>query len=120
MLPVGTPGSWNQCFDEHMTPYHIVDRRGKAGKVTIEVVRQVVDKAKEFKAKGRRLRIGKFSSYLKEKPELNPAQKTIADILIADDLYKAETRRRRPRFYRSLCRRIPNGLLSLDGSELAV
>jgi len=120
MLPVGTLVSWNQCFDKHMTPYHMVDRRGKAGKVTIEVVRQVVDKAKEFKAKGRRMRIGKFTSYLKEKLELNLAQKTIANILIANDLYKAETRRRRPRFYRSLCRRIPNGLLSLDGSELAV
>jgi len=119
-VPVGTLGTWNQGFDEQMNPYQVLDRRGKSGKVTLEVVRQVVDNAKEFKAQGKRLRIQKFTSHLNEKLQLNLGRKTIADILVANDLYKAETRKKRPRFYRSLCRRIPNGLLSLDGSELVV
>jgi len=119
-VPVGTLGTWNQGFDEQMNSYQVVDRRGKSGKVTLEVVRQVVDKAKEFKAQGKRLRIQKFTSHLNEKLQLILGRKTIADILVANDLYKAETRKKRPRFYRSLCRRIPNGLLSLDGSKLVV
>jgi len=119
-VPVGTLGAWNQGFDEQMVPYHVVDRRGKSGKVTLEVVRQVVDEAKELKARGKRLRIDKFTLHLNEKLQLKIGRKTITDILVANDLYKAETRKKRPRFYRSLCRRIPNGLLSLDGSELVV
>ncbi|MFC1886961.1 hypothetical protein ACFLZM_07885 [Thermodesulfobacteriota bacterium] len=119
-VPVGTLGTWNQGFDDQMVPYQVVDRRGKSGKVTLEVVRHVIDEAKEFKAGGKRLRIQKFTSYLNEKFQLNLGRKTIADILVANDLYKVETRKKRPRFYRSLCRRIPNGLLSLDGSELVV
>lgn len=119
-VPIGTLGTWNEGFDKGMNLYQVVDRRGKSGKVTLEVVRQVVDKAKELKAKGKRLRIGKFTSYCNEKLQLHLGRKTIADILVANDLYNAETRKKRPRFYRSLCRRIPNGLLSLDGSELVV
>jgi len=119
-VPVGTLGTWNQGFDEQMTPYQAVDRRGKSGKVTLEVVRQVVDNAKELKARGKRVRIGKFTSHLNDRLQLNLGRKTVADILVANDLYKAQTRKRRPRFYRSLCRRIPNGLLSLDGSKLVV
>jgi len=120
MLPVGTLGTWNQGFDAQMTPYETVDRRGKSGKITIEIVREVVDSAKELKDNGRRLRIGRFTSYLKKKLDMDLGRKTITDILVANDLYKVETRKRRPRFYRSLCRRIPNGLLSLDGSDLEV
>lgn len=119
-VPLGTLGTWNQGFDEQMVPYHVVDRRGRSGKVTLEIVRQVVDDAKAIKSGGKRLRIGKLTSQLNEKLKLNFGQKTIADILVANDLYKAETRKKRPRFYRSLCQRIPNGLLSLDGSEMVV
>ena len=119
-VPVGTLGTWNQGFNEQMVPYRVVDRRGKSGKVTLEIVRQVVDEAKEIKARGRRLRLDKFTSHLNEKLQLKLGRKTVGDILVANDLYKAETRKKRPRFYRSLCRRIPNGLLSLDGSELVI
>jgi len=120
MLPVGTLSSWDQGFDEQMRPYETVDRRGKSGKITIEIVREVVEAAKELKAKGRRLRIGKFTSDLNKKLDMDLGRKTITDILVANDLYRVETRKRRPRFYRSLCQRIPNGLLSLDGSDLEV
>jgi hypothetical protein len=120
MLPVGTLSTWNQGFDEQMRRYEAVDRRGKSGKITIEIVREVVEAAKELKAKGRRLGIGKFTSDLNKKLDMDLGRKTITDILVANDLYKVETRKRRPRFYRSLCRRIPNGLLSLDGSDLEV
>ena len=102
MLAVGTLDSWNRGFDAHMNPYRVIDRRGKTGKVTIEVVRQIVDKAAELKGRGRRIRIGKFTSKLNEHLGLELSQKTVTDILIANDLYKPEIRRRRPRFYRNL------------------
>lgn len=120
MLAVGTLDSWNRGFDAHMKSYRSIDRRGKSGKVTVEVVRQIVDKAAELKGRGKRLRIGRFTSKIKEHLGLELSQKTVTDILIANDLYKPEIRRRRPRFYRNLCQRTPNGLLSLDGSEVVV
>ena len=120
ILPVGTLDSWNRGFDAQMKPDRVIDRRGKSGEVTVEVVRQIVDKAAELKVRGSRLRIGSFTSKLKEHLGLELSQKTVTDILIANDLYKPEIRRRRPRFYRNLCQRIPNGLLSLDGSEIVV
>ena len=119
-LPIGTLVSWNKGFDADMKLYKTVDRRGKACRVTIEMVRKVVDQARELKARGKRIRIGKFVREIKDELNLNLSQKTVADILIANDLYRAETRKRRPRFYRSLRHRIPNGLLSIDGSEIVV
>lgn len=119
-LPAGTLGSWNQGFDENMKPYVVSDQRGKAVKVTAEIVRQVVEAAKECKSKGRRLRIKSFTRDVCERLKMELSRKTIEEILIANDLFKAETRRRRPRFYQSLCQRIPNGLLSIDGSEFIV
>lgn len=118
-LPVGTLFSWDQGFDEQMRPYK-VDNRGKSGKVTTEIVRQIVDCAKAVKAEKRRIRIKGFVKTIREKLGVDLGRKTVTEILIANDLWRAETRRRRPRFYQSLCRRIPNGLLSIDGSELMV
>lgn len=40
--------------------------------------------------------------------------------MIANGLYKANIRRRRPRFYQALRQTIPNGLISVDGSEWEV
>lgn len=119
-LPVGTLFSWDQGFDDQMKPYKILDNRGKSGKLTIEIVRKIVDCAKKIKAEKRRIRIKSFVNIIKEQLRLDLGRKTVTEILIANDLWKAETRRRRPRFYQSLCRRMPNGLLSLDGSELVV
>lgn len=115
-LPFGTLGSWEQGFDEQMQPYRETDGRGKSGKVTIEVVGQVVDKARELTSQNKRIRIKEFTRDL----NMNLGRKTVEEILTANGLWKPETRRRRPLFYRNLCQRIPNGLLSLDGSELEV
>jgi hypothetical protein len=119
-LPFGTLAGWNLEFDEQLKPYVVVDKRGKSGKVTIEIVRQVVDKARDFKARNKRLRIKMFARQLNKELQLNLSRTTIQQILIANDLWKPETRRKRPKFYQNLCQRIPNGLVSLDGSELVV
>jgi len=115
-LAFGTLGSWEQGFDAQMRPYRETDGRGKSGKVTIEIVRQVVDKARELTSQNKRIRIKEFNRDL----NMNLGRKTVEEILTANDLWKPDTRRRRPLFYRSLCQRIPNGLLSLDGSEFTV
>ncbi len=119
-LPSGTLSGWNEGFDEQMRPYRMVDKRGTRGKVTIEMVRQVVELAKDWKTRDKRLRIKGFTQAVNQELQFSLSRKTIQEILIANDLWKTETRRKRPRFYRNLCRRIPNGLLSLDGSEFVV
>lgn len=98
----------------------VPDNRGKAAKVTIEIVRCIVEKAKSDKTRGKRIRLKQFAADLKLKEGINLGAKTVEQILIANDLYKARTRKKRPRFYQSLCRKIPNGLLSLDGSDIIV
>ncbi len=119
-LSFGTLGSWNQEFNEQMQPYRKTDERGKSGKVTIEVVRQVVDEARKWKSLNQRIRIKEFTLAVNRDLQLNLGRKTVEDILTANDLWNVETRKRRPAFYRNLCQRIPNGLLSLDGSEFTV
>jgi hypothetical protein len=96
------------------------DGRGKATKVSAEIVREVVDAAKEIKGKGRRIRIKSFTKELEEKHKIVLSAKKVSEILIANGLYKAVTRRRRPRFYQRLRQSIPNGLISADGSEFTV
>jgi len=119
-LSFGTLGSWNQEFNEQMQPYRETDGRGKSGKVTIEVVREVVDEAREWKSRNQRIRIKEFTRAVNRNLELDLGRKTVEEILAANDLWKVETRKRRPLFYRNLSQRIPNGLLSLDGSEFTV
>jgi hypothetical protein len=119
-LSFGTLTGWDKGFDEHMRAYRIVDRRGTSGKVTVEVVRQVVDKARALKARNKRLRVKEFTRDVNRDLRLNLGCKTVQDVLIANDLWKTRTRQTRPRFYQGLCQRIPNGLLSLDGSEFVV
>ena len=119
-VPFSTLSSWDRGFDEQMRPYKTTDNRGIAAKVTVEVIRLIVEKAKALLAKGRRLRISKFSQSFNEEQSLQLSRKTIQAILTANDLYKPETRKKRPEFYKNLCRHIPNGLLSLDGSEFVL
>jgi hypothetical protein len=119
-LALGTLEYWDHSFDEHLAPYRTADLRGKAGKLTVALVKKVVEAACALKADGKRLRIKPFTHYLNRQLGLDLGRKTVAEILIANDLFKAESRRKRPRFYQNLCQRIPNGLLSIDGSELSV
>jgi hypothetical protein len=48
------------------------------------------------------------------------SKKKVREVLIANGLFVPNTRRKRPRFYLSLRKEIPNGLLSVDGSEMIV
>ena len=111
---------WNQSFDEHMKPYRIPENRGKASKVTVEQVKTIVKAAEELKANGKRLRLKVFTTALEERYNISLSWKTVKEVLIANNLYQARTKRRRPRFYQRLRKKIPNGLLSLDGSEMVI
>ena len=102
-----------------MNPYKLPDNRGKSGKVTAEVVRQVVKRAKAIKANNQRLRIKTFTADLQAEG-FDLGRKTIEQILIANDLWRPQTRKRYPGYYQNLCQRIPNGLLSIDGSDMVV
>lgn len=115
-----TLAAWNKGFDEKMKPLVVPDNRGRAAKVTIGTVRRIVEIAKGYKDKGRRIRLKQFAGKLKMQDGINLGSKTIEEILIANDLYKARTRKNRPKFYQSLCQKIPNGLLSIDGSAMVV
>jgi len=113
-------GEWNQGFDENLHPFHLPDGRGKTAKVTLEMVRSIVREAEDFKAQGRRLRIKRFTRELREKHGIALSRKKVGEVLVANGLFAVRTRKRRPRFYQSLRKEIPNGLLSLDGSEFTV
>jgi hypothetical protein len=119
-VPISNLSGWNRGFDDDMQPYVVSDQRGRVGKATIEVVRKVVDTARMLKAKDRRLRLKDFTRGINNQLSVPLSKKTIELILIANDLWKTRTRRKRPQFYQNLCQRIPNGLLSLDGSELVI
>ena len=109
---------WDKRFDENMNPMAIPDNRGKVGKVTAEMVQRIVERAKTYHP--RRIRLKQFAADLKRHEEIELGVKTLEEILIANDLYKARTRKKRPRYYQSLCQRLPNGLLSIDGSEMTI
>ncbi len=119
-MSIATLSDWDKLFDSNLVPYKRPERRGKCGKVTIEIVRSVVNKAKEIQSQGGRIRVKQFCNMLKEELTIDLGRKTVQEILVANDLYAPTTRIRRPVFYRNICRRIPNGLLSLDGSEFTV
>jgi hypothetical protein len=119
-MSTSTLSGWNQSFDENMKPLKVADNRGKASKVTIEIVRRVCEKAKRLKQQAKRIRIKQFTKALEQEDAIKLSAKTVNEILIANDLASAQSRKKRPRFYQSLCQRIPNGLLSLDGSEFTI
>jgi hypothetical protein len=116
---IGTLSNWNQGFDETMKPLVVPDKRGRTGKVTVEIVKDVVAEAKKWKDRGNRIRIKEFTKSLKEKA-IVLSSKTVQEILIANDLFASCTKKKRPQYYQSICQRIPNGLLSMDGSEFTI
>jgi hypothetical protein len=113
-------GDWNRVFDEDMRALEVPENRGKASKVTVEMVRVIIRAAEEIKEMGKRLRIKGLTKELREKHGIELSKKKVREVLIANHLFAPETRRRRPRFYLSLRKEIPNGLLSFDGSEMTV
>jgi len=119
-LKISTLSEWNQIFDEKLKPLINLDLRGKTGKVTADIVRKIITSAKEIRDRGKHIRVKSFVRWLREKHQIDLSKKTIIEILIANDLYQPSSRRRRPKFYQSLKQSIPNGLISLDGSEFKV
>lgn len=111
---------WNRGFDEQMRPFFVPENRGKASKMTLELVKAIVQAAEGWQSQGRRLRSREFTRYLREQRGVDLSRKKVEEVLIANGLFAARTRKRRPRFYQSLRKRIPNGLVSLDGSALRV
>jgi hypothetical protein len=118
-LKHSTLSEWNRLFDKQFNPLHTPNRRGKAGKVTTELVKKVVKAARQEQEKKNRLRIKSFTRKLAELGTVL-SSKTVADILIANGLYKVRVKKRRPLFYQSLRQRIPNSLVSVDGKEFKV
>ena len=119
-LKVSTLCEWNQIFDEKMIPVVISDKRGKASRISAGIVRQIIEAAKDIKAKGHRLRLKAFVKELSKEHDIVVSRKKVTEVLIANGLYKASIRRRRPRFYQRLRQTIANGLISVDGSEWKV
>jgi len=119
-LKVSTLSEWNRIFNEKMLPLIVPDGRGKRGKVTTDIVRQIVEVAKQIRSKGRRIRLKSFTRQLAIEEDIVLSRKKVGEILIANGVYRPEIRRRRPRFYQSLRQGIPNGLVSIDGSEFTV
>jgi len=113
-------GDWNQVFDEDLRVLEVPENRGKASKISVEMVRIIIRAAEEIRQRGKRLRIRNFTQELREKQGVELSKKKVREVLIANNLFAPETRRKRPRFYLSLRKEVPNGLLSLDGSEMIV
>lgn len=113
-------GDWDKGFDENMKPFHIPDGRGKTAKITLQMVRDIVGAAEKLKSLGKRLRVKGFTRHLKEEHGIVLSNKKVQEVLIANNLMDVRTRKKRPGFYQSLRKRIPNGLVSLDGSEMTV
>jgi transposase len=119
-VSTSTLSGWNQGFDENMSPLLVADNRGKASKVTLEVVRCVCEKARGLIQRAKRIRLKQFTEKLKKEDGIELSSKTVNEILIANDLAATKSRKKRPKFYKSLCQKIPNGLLSLDGSDFSI
>jgi len=111
---------WNRGFDENMKAFKLPDGRGKAAKITLEMVRTIVQAAEELRSRRKRLRLKGFTEQLRKEHDTCLSKRKVQEVLIANNLFAARTRKRRPGFYQSLRKEIPNGLLSLDGSELTV
>ncbi len=118
MVPMSTLNSWDQTFDKNMQPIIVPDKRGKTGKVTIEMVKKIIEEAGHLKAKNRRIRLKQFARILADKKMICLSTKTIGDILTANDLRAPRIRKKRPGFYQKLRQEIPNGLVSVDGSQI--
>lgn len=111
---------WDKCFDVALEPYEKEERRGKAVKVRAQMVPLVVAQAQKKLEKKERIIIEPFTREFNMSGNFNLGTETVREILIANDLWQVNTNAKRPAFYKKLCNRIPNGLLSIDGSELTV
>ncbi len=120
MVPAGTLNSWNKEFDDNMQPVNKSDKRGKTGKVTLSMVRKIVEVARHYKKDGRRIRLKSFTRMLAEKKDISLSHKTVGDILTANNLRSPRTRQKRPKYYQQLRQKTPNGLVSVDGSEIKI
>lgn len=117
MIPMSTLNTWNKEFDDNMNPIIIPDKRGKTGKVTIDIVRTIIETAHNYKKK---IRLKTFTRKLTKEKNITLSSKTVGDILTANNLRSPVTRRKRPAFYQKLRQEIPNGLVSIDGSEIKI
>lgn len=120
LVPASTLNGWNKEFDSNMSPIIIPDKRGKTSKVTLSMVREIVKIATYYKTKGNRIRLKEFSRMLAAEKDISLSAKTVGDILTANALRSPKTRQKKPRFYQKLRQEIPNGLVSIDGSEIKI
>ncbi len=86
MIPMATLNSWNKEFDGNMHPIIVLDKRGKASKGTLDMVREIIKIAKYYKTKGNRIRLKEFSRMPAEKKDISLSSKTVGDILTANAL----------------------------------
>ena len=119
-IALSTLSSWNDGFDKNMKPYYIPQNRGKKSKVTVEIVRTIIQAAETCKDNAKRIRIKEFCRYLNKEYKIELSDKSVRQILIANGFMEAKARKKRPRFFRSLQQTIPNGLLGIDGSDFVV
>ena len=117
MIPMSTLNSWNKEFDDNLNPIIVPDKRGKTGKVSIDTVSTVIETARNYQKK---IRLKTFTRMLAEEKDIALSSKTVGDILTANNLRSPKTRRKRPVFYQKLRQEIPNGLVSIDGSEIKI
>ena len=117
-MSTSTLMDWSKYFDVNLQPYEKEERRGKAVTVTAEMVRLAVTLAQKKLDKEERIFIESFTREFNMASERSLGAETIREILIANDLWAVNTCIKRPVFYKNLCKRIPNGLLSIDGSEI--
>lgn len=80
----------------------------------------VCEKASGLIQRAKRIRLKQFTGKLKKEDGIELSSKTVNEILIANDLAAAQRRKKRLKFFKSLCQKIPNGLLSLDGSDFII
>ena len=113
-------GQWNRRFDESMRPPALPKKRGRPDEVGADEVKRIVAAAKETKASGARIRLDSFTKLLETSHDITRSRQKVSEILIGNNLYQPQTRKRRPGFYQSLRQSIPNGLLSVDGSDFSV
>ena len=119
-IKISTLSEWNRIFNEKMDPLIVPDGRGKGRKITSDMVKKIIEVAKELKSKGHRIRLKSFAKQVETEKGIVLSSKKVGEILIANGLYKPETKNRRPKFYQALRQGIPNGLVSVDGSEFIV
>lgn len=88
--------------------------------MTADMVRTILERARQYEANDQRIRLKSFTRMLEVEENISLSSKTVGDILIANDLRSPKTRQKRPKFYQKLRQEIPNGLVSVDGSEIKV